>query len=171
MLNGPIPPHIDPRKLVDRGATLEGVYALADMPRVCEQLTSDAGEVCVKVSFERDHQKLAVMHMQLDTEVSMVCQRCLDAAAIPVHGEYTYAILREGQSADGLPKGYDALEVGRNPWTCWRWSRTSCCSPYPSFRPMTPKYVSTRLDSSSKTSRSRAKSRTSVLIRSAYWHS
>ncbi|MBA5355993.1 YceD family protein [Pseudomonas aeruginosa] len=115
MLNGPIPPHIDPRKLVDRGATLEGVYALADMPRVCEQLTSDAGEVRVKVSFERDHQKLAVMHMQLDTEVSMVCQRCLNAAAIPVHGEYTYAILREGQSADGLPKGYDALEVGEEP--------------------------------------------------------
>lgn len=32
-----------------------------------------------------------------------------------VHGEYTYAILREGQSADGLPKGYDALEVGEEP--------------------------------------------------------
>lgn len=171
MLNGPIPPHIDPRKLVDRGATLEGVYALADMPRVCEQLTSDAGEVRVKVSFERDHQKLAVMHMQLDTEVSMVCQRCLDAAAIPVHGEYTYAILREGQSADGLPKGYDALEVGEEPLDLLALVEDELLLALPSFRPMTPKYVSTRLDSSSKTSRSRAKSRTSVLIRSAYWHS
>ncbi|MGV8604662.1 YceD family protein, partial [Pseudomonas aeruginosa] len=111
MVNGLIPSHIDLHKLVDLGATLEGVYALADMPRVCEQLTSDAGEVRVKVSFERDHQKLAVMHMQLYTEVSTVCQRCLDAAAIPVHGEYTYAILREGQSSDGLPNGYDSLEV------------------------------------------------------------
>ncbi|MDL2425198.1 metal-binding protein, partial [Pseudomonas sp. BAgro211] len=28
MLNGPIPPHVDPRKLVERAATLEGVLPI-----------------------------------------------------------------------------------------------------------------------------------------------
>ncbi|KAF1071640.1 MAG: Large ribosomal RNA subunit accumulation protein YceD [Pseudomonas citronellolis] len=85
------------------------------MPRVCEQLTTSDGEVHAKFSFFRDEQKLAVMHIELDAQVSMVCQRCLEPATFQVGGEYDFAILWEGQSADGLPKGYDALEVGEDP--------------------------------------------------------
>ncbi|MNO81712.1 hypothetical protein D3C76_729650 [compost metagenome] len=115
MLNGPIPPHVDPRKLVERAATLEGELALARMPRLCEQLTSSDGSVRAKFSFFRDEQKLAVMHVDLDAEVSMVCQRCLEPATFHVGGAYDYVIIQEGKSAEGLPKGYDALEVGEEP--------------------------------------------------------
>lgn len=115
MLNGPIPPHVDPRKLVEREVTLEGVLPLASMPRVCEQLTSSEGNVRAKFSFFRDEQKLSVMHVEVDAQVSMVCQRCLEPATFQVVGESDFAILWEGKSAEGLPKGYDALEVGEEP--------------------------------------------------------
>ena len=59
--------------------------------------------------------KVAVMQLKLESEVRMICQRCLDEAAIPVRGEYLYAIVTPGTDALHLPKGYDALEVGEEP--------------------------------------------------------
>ena len=115
MLNGPIPPHVDPRKLADRGATLEGELPLASLPRLCEQLADNAGTLRVKLSFSRDQQRVAVIRSELDTEVQMVCQRCLERASLPIHGEYAYAVVREGAADQALPKGYDALEVGEEP--------------------------------------------------------
>ncbi|ENA30658.1 MULTISPECIES: YceD family protein [Pseudomonas] len=115
MLNGPLPPHVDPRKLADRGVTLRGELPVSSLPRLCEQLSSTEGTVKAVLEFFRDEQRLVVIHGALDTEVQMVCQRCLEPGAFPVHGEYDYAVLWEGQSADALPKGYDALEVGEEP--------------------------------------------------------
>ena len=115
MLKGPIPPHIDPRKLADRAVTLEGEWPLGQFPRLCEQLVSDAGSVHARFEFGRDEQGLIVMRGELGVEVQMVCQRCLEPASIPVHSEFVYAVLREGASQDSLPKSYDALEVGEEP--------------------------------------------------------
>ncbi len=55
------------------------------------------------------------MHVELDAEVSMVCQRCLEPANFHVGGAYDYVIIPEGKSIDDLPSGYDALEVGDDP--------------------------------------------------------
>ena len=115
MLKGPIPSHIDPRKLADRGNTLAGDWPLKQFERLCEQLVSDAGNVHARFEFGRDEQRMIVMRGELDVEVQMVCQRCLEPATLPVHSEFIYAVLKEGASLDGLPKGYDALEVGEEP--------------------------------------------------------
>lgn len=115
MLKGSIPPHIDPRKLADRAATLEGGWPIKQFPRLCEQLVSDVGDVHARFEFGRDEQGLIVMRGELEVEVQMVCQRCLESAVLPVHSEFVYAVLREGASQDSLPKGYDALEVGEEP--------------------------------------------------------
>ncbi|MFH0025195.1 metal-binding protein, partial [Pseudomonas fluorescens] len=45
MLNDPIPPHVDPRKLADRGTTLQGELLLADLKRLCDPLSDDVGPV------------------------------------------------------------------------------------------------------------------------------
>ena len=115
MLKGPIPPHIDPRKLADRGATLEGEWPITQFPRLCEQLVSDVGTVRARFEFGRDEQKLIVMRGTLEVEVQMVCQRCLEPASLPVRSEFVYAVLREGASQDSVSKSYDALEVGEEP--------------------------------------------------------
>ena len=115
MLNGPIPPHVDPRKLADRGATLEGVLPIASLPRLAEQLVDDVGEVRAKLLFERDERRAAVIHGEFDVEVKMVCQRCLGVARLPIHGEYSYVVVKEGADEQSVPKGYDALEVGEEP--------------------------------------------------------
>ncbi|HCL15808.1 MAG TPA: metal-binding protein [Pseudomonas sp.] len=115
MLNGPIPPQVDPRKLADRGVTLKGELPLANMRRVGEQLVKSEGAVAVVLDFGRDQQRQYVIHGVLDTEVEMICQRCLEPAVLPIHSEFDFDMLWEGQSAAALPQGYDALEVGEDP--------------------------------------------------------
>lgn len=115
MSNAPIPPHVDPRKLADRGATLEGDLLLAELPRLCDPLADNQGKVRAKFVFERDERNAVVIHSELDVEVKMVCQRCLELVALPIHSECDYAVVREGANTQSVPQGYDVLELGEDP--------------------------------------------------------
>ena len=115
MSNGPIPPHVDPRKLADRGATLEGDLLLADLPRLCEPLADNQGVVRAKFIFERDERNAVVIHSELEVEVKMICQRCLEQVALPIHSECDYAVMKEGANTQSVPQGYDVLELGEDP--------------------------------------------------------
>ncbi|MFT5781294.1 MAG: hypothetical protein ACI9EB_000656 [Pseudomonas sp.] len=115
MLNAPIPPHVDPRKLADRGATLEGEVSLASLLRLCDPLADSSGSVRAKFSFGRDEQKAVVIRSVIDVEVKMVCQRCLELVALPIHSECEYAVVKEGTAIELQPKGYDVLEMGEEP--------------------------------------------------------
>ena len=115
MLNDPIPPHVDPRKLADRGVTLQGSLQLADLERLCDPLSDNVGTVQAKFDFERDEQHVVVIHSELEVEVKMVCQRCLELVALPIRSECHYAVVKEGADTQSLPKGYDVLEVGEDP--------------------------------------------------------
>ncbi|UTW08386.1 YceD family protein [Pseudomonas benzenivorans] len=115
MSNGPIPPHVDPRKLADRGTALEGVVPLADLQRLCDPLADNHGMVRAKFVFERDERNAVVMHSELEVEVKMVCQRCLELVALPIQSACDYAVVKEGANTQSVPKGYDVLEVGEEP--------------------------------------------------------
>lgn len=65
MSNDPIPPHVDPRKLADRSATLEGKLQLADLQRLCGPLADNQGMVRTKFSFERDERNAVVFHSEI----------------------------------------------------------------------------------------------------------
>jgi uncharacterized protein len=115
MLNAPIPPHVDPRKLADRGTTLEGAIPLVDLVRLCDPLADNQGMVRAKFFFERDERNAVVFHSELEVEVKMVCQRCLELVALPIHSECDYAVVKEGANTQSVPKGYDVLELGEDP--------------------------------------------------------
>lgn len=115
MLNDPIPSHVDPRKLADRGTTLEGEVLLADLERLCDPLADNVGVVQAKFVFERDERRSVVIHSSIDVAVKMVCQRCLELVTLPIHSECSYAVVKEGANTQSLPKGYDVLELGEDP--------------------------------------------------------
>lgn len=115
MLNGPIPPHVDPRKLADRHASIEGQVELTSLPRLCDALADNAGIVQAKFHFERDEQNTVVIRSELEVEVKMICQRCLELVALPIHSECEYAVVWPGANTQALPKAYDVLEVGEEP--------------------------------------------------------
>lgn len=115
MLNAPIPPHVDPRKLADRGVTLKGESQLAEFARLSDALADSQGTVSTELVFERDERGAVVIRSALDVEVKMICQRCLELVALPIHSECDYAVVKEGANTQSVPKGYDVLEVGEEP--------------------------------------------------------
>ncbi|WP_313209779.1 YceD family protein [Stutzerimonas nitrititolerans] len=115
MLKGPIPPHVDPRKLADRVAALEGELQLSELKRLVDPLEDDKGVVRARFDFGRDEQHTVVIRSELDVEVTMICQRCLEPVVLPIHSECVYAVVNEGANSQHLPKGYDVLEVGEDP--------------------------------------------------------
>lgn len=168
MLNDPIPPHVDPRKLADRGVTLEGSLQLADLERLCDPLSDNVGTVQAKFDFERDEQHVVVIHSALDVEVKMVCQRCLELVTLPIHSECTYAVVKEGANTQSLPKGYDVLELGEDPLDLQALIEEELCSPCQSCLLIIRKNASSRRDSMSP---SRARTRYRGPTRSVYWRS
>ena len=115
MLKGPIPPHVDPRKFADRAASLQGERQLSELKRLVEPLEDAKGAVRASFEFGRDEQRTVVIHSELDVEVTMICQRCLEPVVLPIHSECVYAVVNEGANTEHLPKGYDVLEVGEDP--------------------------------------------------------
>ena len=115
MLKGPIPSQVDPRKLADRAVTLEGELPFESFPRFSEQLAENVGVVRAKFVFGREERKAMVMHCELDAEVKMVCQRCLELVTLPIHSESTYAVVKEGANTQSVPQGYDVIELGEDP--------------------------------------------------------
>lgn len=88
---------------------------LADLERLCSPLADNQGMVRTKFSFERDERKAVVFHSELEVEVKMVCQRCLELVTLPIHSECDYAVVREGANTQSVPKGYDVIELGEDP--------------------------------------------------------
>ena len=68
-----------------------------------------------KFVFERDERNAVVIHSELDVEVKMVCQRCLELVTLPIHSECDYAVVKEGANTQSVPQGYDVLELGESP--------------------------------------------------------
>lgn len=114
MSNGPIPPQVDPRKLADRGISLKGVLPASSLPRLCEQFVELPSDVTVQMSFERNEQRLPLIHGLFAVEGKMICQRCLEPVTVPVQGEATYAVVHP-DSDISVPKALDVLEVGEEP--------------------------------------------------------
>jgi uncharacterized protein len=115
MSNSPIPPHVDPRKLADRSTTLDGELQLANLARLCSSLADDHGVVRTKFSFERDERNAVVFHSELEVDVKMVCQRCLELVTLPIHSSCDYAVVKEGGNTQSVPQGYDVIELGEDP--------------------------------------------------------
>lgn len=88
---------------------------LAGFERLCDSLAENAGAIVIKLGFERDERRAVTIHSELEVEVKMVCQRCLELVALPIRSECHYAVVKEGADTQSLPKGYDVLEVGEDP--------------------------------------------------------
>lgn len=115
MSNDPIPSHVDPRKLAERGTALQGEVPVRRFERLSAELEDDAGSVALSFRFLRDEQRLPVLRAGFAARVRMVCQRCLEQVEVALHGEYAYAVVKPGMAVDSLPQGYDALEVDEQP--------------------------------------------------------
>jgi uncharacterized protein len=91
-----LPERIDPARLADKGARLQGRVALESMERLVPLLAGEPGEAEVE-------------------EVLLTCQRCLQPVATQVDGEFHLAVVVSPTEERRLPEGLEPLDCGEGP--------------------------------------------------------
>lgn len=115
MSNGPIPPHVDPRRFADRELVFADSLPLSRFERAVALLQHDGSTLDVSLTFRRDAQNLVVIDMQLSVGVCMECQRCLEGVDLELAGSYRYAVVGPGADVSLIPSEYDVVELGDEP--------------------------------------------------------
>jgi len=106
-----LPKTVDPLKYADQNRVLEGQVEVLQLPRLVEVLAGDRGTVQVRLEFDRDEQRIRVLKGQLDTQVDMTCERCLDVVSKTIHTEFELGIVLTDEDAKQLPGRYEPLLV------------------------------------------------------------
>lgn len=112
MFREPLPKHVDLRKLAVQGAEIRSTVSLARLPRLASAVQDASGEALVKLDFSVDPQGLKVIEGDIDTEVGVICQRCLQAMTLKLHADVSLAIVWDDIDARHLPKHLDPLILG-----------------------------------------------------------
>jgi len=106
------PRHLDVEGCAKAGVQLEGELALDDMPRLLDLAHADAlpGAHAVSVGWHargeaRTKQGDAPqiwLHLQANTTLLLVCQRCLNAVAVPVDVDRSFRFVQGEEAAAEL---------------------------------------------------------------------
>lgn len=115
MAIGQLPKSFDPRKLARQGRQFEGSLALNQFGRLVDHLADDKGEVKVVLRFSLNEGRRIVLEGHVEAVLSMICQRCLDVAEIPVRAELQLMGVLTDEQAKALPEGYEPLLFGEEP--------------------------------------------------------
>ncbi len=103
-----LPAFVEPHKLCDTQQEIQGQIELAKLPGLCSYLQSDAGDVFIRLQFQRNYTSYPLVTGQISTnDLPMICQRCLNLAAFQLQVEVNLAIVSLDQQLDELPVKQD----------------------------------------------------------------
>jgi len=93
---------------------LEGRLPLSALPRLCSALFDRQGEVCFRLSFDREALAGAYVELALETRLPLQCQRSLRRFEFPVQLRQRLGLIRDEAEEAGLLPGYEPLLVPEN---------------------------------------------------------
>ncbi|CAK0765211.1 23S rRNA accumulation protein YceD [Gammaproteobacteria bacterium] len=105
------PELIDPFRLADQEREIRGTYPLAKLDRLIPSLHSPEGEVVFALHFGRDLESKPVIHGQVTTKLSLICQRCLTPMWFLIDCPVFLGIVQSMSEADRLPEEAEPLLV------------------------------------------------------------
>ncbi|MEK8021990.1 MAG: YceD family protein [Candidatus Parabeggiatoa sp.] len=106
-----LPTLIEPVGLAFQGKQLKGQVSLMQMSRLHDSLCEVGGEVYIDWLFTTDDKQRPTVIGSVQTLLKMICQRCLQPMQWPIDAKVALIILKNGQTEDELPVGYEALTL------------------------------------------------------------
>lgn len=111
------PRHLDVAGFAKGGVRLQGDIPLDALPRLQDLLHADArlGATSLPLHWQADGQAREQrgaapqtwLHLQADTVLSLVCQRCLNAVVTPVHVKRSFRFVPDEETAEALDAEID----------------------------------------------------------------
>lgn len=90
----PASSNVDSLRFARSGESLAGEYPVSEMSRLLDMLASSVGTIRFRLHGEQSAGRPA-LRLTVDTELSLVCQRCLEAYTQPVHVESIMPVARD----------------------------------------------------------------------------
>lgn len=87
----------------------EGSLPVAGMSRLAASLADDTGTVCYELEFGAGELGDRELHVQLETELVLQCQRTLQSFAHPVRVDTRLGLIDNEHQEAGLPQGVEPL--------------------------------------------------------------
>jgi len=106
-----LPKWIEPRKMAEKGLQITGKIPLAELQRLSAVLTSSEGEASIELNFSLDEQGFSFIKGQMQTEVWLLCQRCLEPYLQAISTEFILSPVTNDKEAGILPSPYEPLLV------------------------------------------------------------
>lgn len=111
---GGLPATIDPYRLAEKGARLNGVLPVRQMRRVAEICLNESGEVGVDLLFERSEvEEVCMLRGTLTAILQVTCQRCLDQMTLHLTTRPRLILLRAGIVVDDFNDEDETLVVDK----------------------------------------------------------
>lgn len=108
---GRLPDIIDPIRLAKRGEYLVGQMDMRDMDRLQSMLVSGQGMLDVQLAFDVDDAGIRNICGQIQTDVTVTCQRCLKPMDYVLEAEVMLGIIKHRDQADKLSDCYEPLLI------------------------------------------------------------
>lgn len=107
----PLPITLDVRKAAVRELSVEGTLKPLDLRRFAALLASSEGRIQVTMALSRDEEHRTLIQVDIDAEVEVVCQRCLQPMPKQLKTSNVLAVVWNDEQAGLLPRYLEALIV------------------------------------------------------------
>ncbi len=98
-----LPESVDAWRMVSARRSFEGSLPLSAMQRLIPSVLSASGHCRFKLDFDRDPLGFAIVDLQLEAELELLCQRSLEPFWFPVAVTQRLGLIREESEESGLP--------------------------------------------------------------------
>jgi len=105
---------IDSLEFARSAQALTGEVPLSSLERLHDVLIDTRGALRYALRGDRDERNRPQLHVAIDGELQLQCQRCLEALDYPVTVRTTLLLISRGEQSDELlddPEGPDAIEA------------------------------------------------------------
>lgn len=110
-MSAALPELIEPMRLAAKGARLRGDIELSKMTRLAPHLQTQAGAVCVDISFSKNNKGVQRINGELKAQLKVLCQRCLEPMEIPVCAELKLELTDTLAAEPRIQDNYEPLLV------------------------------------------------------------
>ena len=99
--------HYQIQKEVSRGSNFQGKIGLGDLNRLADFLLLDRADIEVEFKFSRSDYDLSMVEGEIQTRLTIKCQRCLRAMEIPL--KINFQLLVSPPDSEVIESGLDTV--------------------------------------------------------------
>ena len=102
---------INPLRLAKSRERIEGSLQIDTFERLQGDLIDNHGKLRFNLSFDFDESGMCVVECEIDTQLTLECQRCLKPVVIKIHKKSLLGLVKDKDEIDSLAKEYEPLQL------------------------------------------------------------